>query len=66
MLVVTRMEGGEVVIGDPAKPVAVVRVCEIRGNKVRLGVVADRSVPVHRAEVAAEMRRLEVERGAET
>lgn len=30
-------------------------VVEIRGDKIRLGVVADRQTPVHRAEIQAEV-----------
>lgn len=52
MLVLTRMMGDEIVIGDPGAPVAVVRIVEVHGGKVRVGVTAPESVPVHRAEVA--------------
>lgn len=52
MLVVTRMVGEEIVIGDPADPIAVVRVVDARGDRIRLGVTAPRSLQVHRAEVA--------------
>lgn len=55
MLVLTRRTDETVVIGDPARPIAVVKVVEIRGDRIRLGVVADRSVHVHRGEVAGEI-----------
>lgn len=48
MLVLSRECGEEVVIGDVA---VVVTIVEIRGDKVRLGFTADRSVPIHRREV---------------
>lgn len=40
-------------IYDPANPayMAVVQVVEIRGDKVRLGIIASREVSVHRREV---------------
>jgi carbon storage regulator len=47
MLVLSRKSGEKIVIGDTIKIVVV----EIRGDKVRLGIEADRSVGVHREEV---------------
>ena len=47
MLVLTRKAGEEIVIGDGIR----VQVIEIRGGRVRLGITAPRSVPVHRSEV---------------
>lgn len=52
MLVITRREGEEVVIGDPAKPLGVVRVAAIRGDRVRLAFAFPREIDVHRREVA--------------
>jgi carbon storage regulator len=47
MLVLSRKKNESVVInGD-----VVVTVIEVRGDKVRLGIVAPRDVPVHREEV---------------
>ena len=48
MLVLTRKEGESIVIGDNI----VVTVVEIRGGKVRLGIVAPQDVPAHRREGA--------------
>lgn len=50
-LVLTRKPGQSVVIGDGI----IVTVAEIRGDQVRLAIVADRSVPVHRSEVLDEL-----------
>lgn len=53
MLVLSRRAGeenNEIVIGQGDGAV-VIKVIEIRGDKVRLGIVADKSVPVHRREV---------------
>ena len=47
MLVLTRKPGEEIVIGDQIT----VKVLDIRGDKVRLGIDAPRDVKVHRREV---------------
>jgi carbon storage regulator CsrA len=52
MLVITRREGEEVVIGDPHNPVGVVRIASIKGDRVRIAFDFPRSVEVHRREVA--------------
>lgn len=49
MLVLTRQPNQSIVIGDDI----IVTVLEVRGDQVRIGVRADRSVPVHREEVYA-------------
>lgn len=55
MLVITRREGEEVVIGDPANPLGVVRVASIRGDRVRIAFDFPASIQVHRKEVAQEI-----------
>jgi carbon storage regulator len=52
MLVITRREGEEVVIGDPANPIGVVRIASVKGDRVRLALNFPREVEVHRREVA--------------
>jgi carbon storage regulator len=52
MLVITRREGEEVVIGDPASPIGVVRIVAIKGDRVRVAFDFPRTVEVHRREVA--------------
>jgi carbon storage regulator len=47
MLVLSRQLEESIVIGDQI----VVKVVDIRGDKVRLGIVAPDNVPVHRQEV---------------
>jgi carbon storage regulator len=47
MLVLSRKKFESIVIGDGI----VVTVIEMRGDKVRLGIVAPRTMPVHRQEV---------------
>lgn len=51
MLVLTRAAKQSIVIGADV----VVTVLEIRGDQVRLGISAPRSVTVHREEVFAEL-----------
>ena len=55
MLVVSRKEGEEVVIGDPANPLGVVRVASVKGERVRLAFDFPRQVPVFRRELADEI-----------
>ncbi|WP_432510987.1 carbon storage regulator CsrA [Kineococcus sp. SYSU DK001] len=52
MLVLTRKAGESVVIGDEV----VVRVLEVRGDVVRVGIDAPRDVQVHRQEVYEAVR----------
>ncbi len=52
MLVFTRREGEEIVIGDPKNPLGVVRVASIRGDRVRIAFDFPRDVQVNRREVA--------------
>lgn len=52
MLVITRREGEEVVIGDPASPIGVIRIAGIKGDRVRVAMEFPREIAVHRREVA--------------
>jgi carbon storage regulator len=52
MLILTRRVGESVVIGDDI----VVTVVEVRGDAVRLGIEAPRSVDVHREEIYLELQ----------
>ena len=52
MLVMTRREGEEVVIGDPAAPLGIVRIATIKDDRVRIAFEFPREVPVNRREVA--------------
>lgn len=47
MLVLSRKKNEQIVLGDDVT----ITVIEIRGDKVRLGVEAPNSLPVHRREV---------------
>ncbi|GAA4667210.1 carbon storage regulator CsrA [Kineococcus glutinatus] len=62
MLVLTRRAGESVVIGDAI----VVRVLEVRGDVVRVGIEAPREVQVHRQEVYDAVRQANVAAAAAT
>jgi carbon storage regulator len=47
VLVLTRKSNQSIVIGDDV----IVTVLEVRGDHIRLGITAPRSVPVHREEI---------------
>ncbi len=49
MLVLTRSIGDRLVIGENGE--IVLNVLDIRGNQVRLGINAPKTVPVHREEI---------------
>ncbi len=57
MLVITRREGEEIVIGDPTNPQGVIRIASIKGDRVRLAMDFPREIPVHRREVADQIAR---------
>lgn len=52
MLVITRREGEEVVIGDPKNPIGVIRIASIKGERVRVAFDFPREVAIHRRELA--------------
>ncbi|HYF14543.1 MAG TPA: carbon storage regulator [Phycisphaerales bacterium] len=52
MLVITRREGEEVVIGDPKKPIGVVRIASVKGERVRIAFDFPREVEINRREIA--------------
>lgn len=58
MLVLTRQVGEMIAIGDDIW----IKVLEVRGNAVRIGIRAPATVEVHRAEV---LRRIQARRQAE-
>ena len=47
MLVLSREKDESIMIGDEVK----ITITDIRGNKVRIGVTAPKSIPVHRQEI---------------
>lgn len=57
MLALTRRIGEEIVIGDPAKPLGVIRVVDIHGDKVRLSFDFPRDTQINRRELAEQKAR---------
>ena len=55
MLVITRREGEEVVIGDPTNPIGIIRIATIKGDRVRIALDFPREIAVHRREIATEI-----------
>lgn len=52
MLILTRRPGENIIVGDDI----VISVIEVRGDAVRIGIKAPRSVSVHREEVYRELQ----------
>lgn len=57
MLALTRRVGEEIVIGDPRSPEGIIRVVEIRGDKVRLSFDFPRHTQINRRELADQKAR---------
>ena len=53
MLVLSRKEGEEILIGDNIR----VMIVEVRGDRVSLGITAPTEIPVHRKEVYEAIQR---------
>jgi carbon storage regulator len=53
VLILTRHVGQNVIVGDDI----VISVIEVRGDAVRIGIEAPRSLPVHREEVWLELQK---------
>lgn len=52
MLVLTRKRDESIIIGDDIK----VTIVEVRGDQVKIGIDAPRSIPVHREEIYQEIQ----------
>ena len=64
MLVLSRRVGESVVIGDAPGQITVT-VLEVRGDVVRVGIDAPRSVSVHRAELLEQLEHGRLDRDVE-
>jgi carbon storage regulator len=53
MLRITRRAGERIILGDDV----IVEVTEVRGQTVRLGIEAPRSLPIYREEIWLEVKR---------
>lgn len=54
MLVLTRRVGESIVVAEGE---ITITLCEVRGDKARIGVHAPADIPIHREEVYAEIER---------
>ena len=61
MLVLSRQRDESIMIGDDVEIVIV----DVRGDKVRLGITAPKSIPVHRREVYDAIQREKREKKAQ-
>jgi len=57
MLVLSRQKDESIMIGDEVE----ITIVDIRGDKIRLGIIAPRSVSVHRKEVYEAIQREKAE-----
>jgi len=58
MLVLSRQRDESIMIGDDVEIIIV----DVRGDKVRLGITAPRSIPVHRREIYDAIQREKAEK----
>ncbi len=65
MLALTRRIGEEIVIGDPVKPLGVIRVVDIRGDKVKLSFDFPRQIPINRRELADQKAKQQLQKPQE-
>jgi len=61
MLVLSRQKDESIMIGDNVE----VTIVDVRGDKVRLGITAPKSIPVHRREVYEAIQREKGEKQAQ-
>lgn len=52
MLVISRKEGEEIIIGNPNNPIGIVRIALIRSGSVRVALDFPEEIPVNRAELS--------------
>ncbi len=58
MLVLSRRKDESIMIGDDVE----ITIVDIRGDKVRLGITAPKTIPVHRREIYEAIQREKSER----
>ena len=61
MLVLSRQKDESIMVGDDVE----ITIVDVRGGKVRLGITAPKSIPVHRKEVYETIQRQKSERKAQ-
>lgn len=60
MLVLSRQKDESIMVGDDVE----ITIVDVRGDKVRLGITAPKSIPVHRKEVYEAIQREKAEKEA--
>jgi len=53
MLILTRAIGEKIIISKDGEIIAEVLICDVRGNQVRMGFIADKAIEIHREEIHA-------------
>ncbi len=61
MLVLSRQKDESIMIGDDVE----ITIVDVRGDKVRLGITAPKSIPVHRREVYDAIKNEQKEQASE-
>jgi len=61
MLVLSRQKDESIMIGDEVE----ITIVDVRGDKVRLGITAPKSIPVHRREIYDAIQREKTQKEAE-
>jgi carbon storage regulator len=61
MLVLSRQKDESIMIGDEVE----ITIVDVRGDKVRLGITAPKSIPVHRREIYDAIQREKAQKDAE-
>ncbi len=62
MLVLSRQRDESIMIGDDVE----ITIVDVRGDKVRLGITAPKTIPVHRREIYDAIQREKAEKAAGT
>ena len=62
MLVLSRQRDESIMIGDDVE----ITIVDVRGDKVRLGITAPKTIPVHRREIYDAIQREKAQKAAET
>ena len=61
MLVLSRQKDESIMIGDEVE----ITIVDVRGDKVRLGITAPKSIPVHRREIYDAIQREKAQKASE-
>lgn len=65
MLILTRRTGETVIVGPPGPDQVRISILGVKGNQVRVGILAPKNVPVHREEIYDRIERERADAGDE-